>query len=105
MGQVIVVFEFVPTNEGKARYFELVEKLKPLLEGVEGFLGGERFQSLADPAKLLSISMWAGAKEAAEWRNQTEHRLAQMEGKEKLFRSYKITVAQVIRTYSGADQT
>ena len=103
VGKVIVVFEFTPAEEGRNRYFDLVEKLKPLLAGLDGFIGGERFQSLSDKGKLVSINVWESEKAAIKWRNHTAHRLAQLEGKEKLLRSYKITVAEIIREYSGGD--
>ncbi len=103
VGRVIVVFEFTPVEKGRNRYFDLVEKLKPFLAGLDGFIGGERFQSLSDKDKLMSIHVWESEKAATKWRNHTEHRLAQLESKEKLFRSYKITVAEIIREYSGGD--
>jgi heme-degrading monooxygenase HmoA len=105
VAKVIVVFEVTPTAEGMERYLELAAKLKPLVADSGGFLGGDRFQSLSEPGKLLSVNLWENEEAAKKWRNQTEHRMAQMEGREKLFSSYKITVGHVVREYTDTRRT
>ena len=37
MGNIVVLFEVIPTKEGMERYLELAAMLKPLLPGFEGF--------------------------------------------------------------------
>ena len=63
-----------------------------------------RFQSLADEGKILSLSFWRDESAVAEWRNVLEHRIAQKKGKEYLFSSYRIRVAEVIRDYTATDR-
>ncbi len=100
----IVLFEVIPTKEGKAKYLELAASLKEILPSVEGFVHAERFQSLANENKILSLNVWESEEAITNWRNMAEHRMSQLEGKNKLFESYKISIAQVIREYTDADR-
>lgn len=102
MGEIIVLFEAKPTKEGLKRYLDLATMLKPLVSGFEGFIRAERFSSLADEGKLLSMNVWTDENAVARWRNEIEHRMSQKEGREKLFESYTVTVCSVMRTYTGS---
>lgn len=104
MSKAVVLFEVKPTQEGKERYLELAAMLKPLLAGFEGFIRAERFSSLQEEGKLLSMSVWESGEAVARWRNVAEHRMSQREGREKLFESYTITVCSTVREYSDADR-
>ena len=99
-----VIFEVIPTEEGKPEYLKIAAKLRSFLENRDGFISIERFQSLTEEGKILSLSFWRDENSIAEWRNVLEHRNAQKKGKELLFRSYRIRVAEVIRDYTGTDR-
>lgn len=105
MSKVIVLFEVKPTKEGMKRYLELAADLKHMLEGFDGFISAERFQSLSDDGKLLSMNVWENEEAIQRWRNVMQHRMSQQEGREKLFESYKITVVSPIREYTDTDRT
>ncbi len=100
MSKVVVLFEVHPTPEGKEKYLELAASLRPLLENFPGFIRAERFLSLNEEGKLLSVNMWESEDAVTKWRNMMEHRLSQAKGKEALFSKYTITVAHVVREYS-----
>ncbi len=104
MSKYIVLFEVKPTQEGKARYLELAAMLKPMLEGFDGFIQMERFQSLQDADKVLSMNVWESEEAMSRWRNTVEHRMSQLQGKTELFESYKITVTSVLREYTHKDR-
>ncbi len=104
MSKYIVLFEVIPTAEGKARYLELAAMLKPMLAGFDGFIQAERFQSLVDERKILSMNIWESEAAMTNWRTMAEHRMSQLEGKTKLFESYKISVTQVIREYTDTNR-
>jgi heme-degrading monooxygenase HmoA len=55
---IAVIFEVTPADGRKDDYLALAARLKPELEHVDGFVSVERFQSLSDPEKLLSLSFW-----------------------------------------------
>jgi len=95
-----VIFEVWPTKEGKDEYLQIASKLKEFLENREGFISIERFQSLTDENKLLSLSFWEDEKAIEIWRNLFEHRIAQDKGNTGIFEDYRIRVANVIRDYT-----
>ena len=99
-----VIFEVIPTKEGKSEYLEIAAELRRFLEDQDGFISIERFQSLVDEEKILSLSFWRDERAIAEWRNVIEHRNAQKKGKDSLFHSYRIRVAEVKRDYSAVDR-
>ena len=101
---IAVIFEVIPTEEGKSEYLKIAAKLRSFLENRDGFISIERFQSLTEEGKILSLSFWRDENSIAEWRNVLEHRNAQKKGKGFLFRSYRIRVAEVIRDYTETDR-
>ena len=104
MSEIVVLFEVTPTKEGKQCYLDLAAMLKPMLAGFEGFIRAERFSSLNEEGKLLSMNVWTDEEAVTRWRNVMEHRMSQKEGREQLFESYRITVCSVLRSYSDTDR-
>jgi len=99
-----VIFEVYPTAEGKAEYLEIAAQLRSFLQNRDGFISIERFQSLTDEGKILSLSFWRDEDAIKDWRNLLVHRAAQRKGKECLFRNYRIRVANIVRDYSGTER-
>ena len=97
---IAVIFEVFPTASGKQEYLEIAEELKQHLSNIEGFISIERFQSLVNPDKILSLSFWETEESVANWRNLEAHRIAQSKGREKLFENYRIRVGNIVRDYS-----
>ena len=96
---IAVIFEVQPATEGRDRYLALAAALKPELERMDGFISIERFQSLADPARLLSLSFWRDEAAVRAWREHEAHRAAQDEGRTSVFTDYRLRVAAVLRDY------
>ncbi len=105
MANIVVLFEVKPTKEGMQKYLDLAAMLKPLLSGFEGFISAERFTSINEEGKLLSMNVWKDEDAVKRWRNVMQHRMSQKEGREKLFESYRITVCSEIRSYTDSDRT
>ena len=105
MANIVVLFEVNPTKAGMKKYLDLAAMLKPLLAGFEGFIRAERFSSLNEDGKLLSMNIWTDEAAVERWRNAMQHRMSQKEGREKLFESYKITVCSEIRSYTNTERT
>ena len=99
-----VIFEVIPKEEGKAEYLAIAANLREHLTKIPGFISIERFQSMADPDKLLSISFWEDEESVAQWRNLEEHRFAQLKGRNSLFRDYRIRVGNIVRDYSLSER-
>jgi len=101
---ITVIFEAL-LNEGKHNdYFDLASQLKPELLEIKGFISIERFQSINDPGKLLSLSFWKDEDSVEQWRKVELHRHAQKEGRQFIFKDYRLRVANVIRDYGMTDR-
>ena len=99
-----VIFEVFPKESGKAEYLDIASSLRQFLENRPGFISIERFQSLSDEHKILSLSFWKDEASISAWRNLMEHRQAQQKGRNSLFSSYRIRVAEICRDYSSTDR-
>ena len=97
---IAVIFEVIPNENGKAEYLTIAAQLSKQLSNFPGFISIERFQSLADPNKLLSLSFWQDEASIAQWRNLEDHRMAQTRGRDSLFEDYRIRVGGITRDYS-----
>jgi len=102
---IAVIFEVELKPDGKAEYLEIAAELKVLLDELEGFISIERFQSLADPSRLLSLSFWEDESAVIAWRNEMSHREAQHKGRASIFNDYRIRVADVMRDYGMNDRS
>lgn len=96
---IAVLFEVTPKPGLAARYFEIAAALRPELEKIDGFIGVERFESLTQPGKFLSLSWWRDEDAVRDWRSQARHREGQREGRTAIFGDYRIRVATVQRDY------
>jgi len=94
-----VIFEVEPRAGRKDDYLGLAADLKPMLEEMEGFISIERFQSLGNSGKILSLSFWRDEAALAAWRNLEPHRQAQAQGRAAIFQGYRLRIASVIRDY------
>lgn len=96
---VTIIFEVWPHPEHRDGYLNWAADLKNELLKMEGFLSIERFQSLTDPDKLLSLQFWRDEECLARWRQLEAHRAAQSAGRSTMFREYRLRVAEVVRDY------
>ncbi len=101
---IAVIFEARPTAAGHAAYLDHAAALKPLLAQQDGFVSVERFQSLTEPDKLLSLSFWRDEAAVRGWRELAQHREAQAAGRGGLFADYRLRVAHVVRDYGLSDR-
>ena len=100
---IAVIFEVVPREGHADAYFKLAAGLREQLEAIDGFVSVERFQSLTQPGKLLSLSFWRDEAALRRWREVEAHRAAQHAGRTRHFADYRLRVAQVLRDY-GLDE-
>jgi heme-degrading monooxygenase HmoA len=95
-----VIFEVVPKPDRQQDYLDLAASLRPELEKVDGFISIERFRSLTNPGKILSLSFWRDEASLIRWRQHQQHHAAQRSGRDELFLDYRIRVAATVRDYS-----
>jgi len=100
-----VIFEFEPVADRRQDYLDFAAQLGPELEAIDGFISIERFESLSQPGKLLSISFWRDETAISSWRNLEKHRAAQRAGRDGIMSDYRLRVANVIRDYDMQDRS
>jgi heme-degrading monooxygenase HmoA len=101
---IAVIFEVWPAEGHKAEYLDIAADLRPLLDGIEGFISIERFESLSDPGKVLSLSFWTDEDALETWRRMNEHRSAQELGRAGIFSDYRLRIAGVVRDYGMTER-
>lgn len=101
---IAVIFEVEPAAGRAPDYLGIAADLRPLLDGIDGFISIERFESLAQPGKYLSLSFWRDEAAVAAWRAVGEHRAAQAAGRGGIFADYRLRVASVLRDYGMTDR-
>jgi heme-degrading monooxygenase HmoA len=102
---IAVIFEVVPKPERRQDYLDLAAKLRPLLERIDGFISIERFESLSEPGKILSLSFFRDEAAVEAWRNTGAHRAAQAKGRAQVFADYRLRIAEVVRDYGMHDRS
>lgn len=100
-----VIFEVEPKEGCRNDYLEIAAALRPELDKIDGFLSIERFESLTNKGKLLSLSFWRDEAAVKRWREQFDHRAAQAKGRAEIFADYRISVVSVERQYGMFDRT
>lgn len=101
---IAVIFEVEPADGRKQDYLDIAAEMRPMLDDVEGFMSVERFQSLTDPRKILSLSFFEDEAAVARWRTLSAHRGAQKKGRSGIFSDYRLRIASVIRDYGMFDR-
>jgi len=101
---IAVIFEVWPADGRRESYLDHAARLRPELEKIDGFIYVERFQSITDPGKMLSLSFWRDEASVAQWRNHEQHRATQAAGRSGVFRDYRLRVAAVVRDYGMGER-
>ncbi len=101
---IAVIFEAQPHPGQKSAYLDAAAVLRPLLAEMDGFISIERFESLTQPGKILSLSFWRDEEAVSAWRRLESHRAVQAAGRRSIFADYRLRVATVLRDYGLNDR-
>ena len=101
---IAVIFEFTPREGRFADYKTLAEGLAEDVRNFDGFISIERFESITNKGKFVSLSFWRDEEAVRNWRNVQKHREAQKQGRGGIFKSYRLRVAQVLRDYTSDER-
>lgn len=96
---IAVIFEVYPADGRRQEYLDIAAELRPLLDDIDGFISIERFESLSQPGKVLSLSFWRDEAAVEAWRRTGQHREAQAAGRAGIFADYRLRIAGVVRDY------
>ncbi|HKK97673.1 MAG TPA: antibiotic biosynthesis monooxygenase [Marivita sp.] len=101
---IAIIFEVMPAEGQTDAYLDIAATMRPMVEEVDGFISVERFQSLTNPDKLLSISFFEDEDAVMRWRKLAAHLNAQSKGRNGVFSDYRLRVAHVLRDYGMFDR-
>ena len=101
---IAIIFEVEPAAGREDDYLAIAGAMRAELEKQPGFIGVERFRSITNPGKLLSLSFWEDEAAVRNWRCHAGHRDAQRAGRGGVFAGYRLRVAGVIRDYGPAER-
>ena len=96
---IAVIFEFTAAEGRFADYKKLAEALGEEVRNFDVFISIERFQSINDPTRFVSLSFWRDEEAVRRWRNLQQHREAQAQGRSGVFSAYRLRVCEVLRDY------
>jgi heme-degrading monooxygenase HmoA len=97
---IAVIFEFTPAEGRFPEYMKLVDTLREDLAKADGFISLERFESITNKGKFVSLQFWRDEESIRKWRNLQKHREAQKHGRASIFASYRLRIAKVERDYT-----
>jgi len=97
---IAVIFEFTPAEGRFPEYMKLVDTLREDLAKADGFISLERFESISNKGKFVSLQFWRDEESVRKWRNLQKHREAQKQGRARIFASYRLRIAKVERDYT-----
>lgn len=93
-----VIFKATTANLDD-EYFRTAEELRDLAFTKYGCLD---FVSVTEGDEEIAISYWKTMQQIREWKNDPVHRLAQQVGRDKWYKSYRVEVCEVNRTYQSS---
>lgn len=96
---IAVIFEVEPAEGRAPDYFSMAMQLKADVEAADGFISVERFESVTNPGKYVSLSFWRDEEALMNWRKHGRHRTMQKAGRGGVFADYRLRVSSVIRDY------
>ena len=96
---IAVIFEVTPAEGRAGDYFSLAMQLKADVEQADGFISVERFESVTQPGKFVSLSFWRDEEALQKWRAHGRHQIMQKAGRRGVFADYRLRVSSVIRDY------
>lgn len=96
---IAIISENIVAEGREREYLDINADLFPELERIEGFISVERFQSVINPEKILSLSFWKDEESIRAFRNLENHREAEVKARSGIFSDYRIRVAIVVRDY------
>ena len=101
---IAIIFEVWPAEGRKGEYLDHAKRLRAELEQIDGFISVERFESITEPGKMLSLSFFRDEEAVQRWRNHAEHRATQTAARAGIFKGYRLRVASVLRDYGMTER-
>ncbi|MEH6536959.1 MAG: antibiotic biosynthesis monooxygenase [Psychroserpens sp.] len=82
-------------SENTEGYSDMANQMETLAKQQKGFLGIESARN----AIGITVSYWESLKAIKNWKQETDHLVAQQKGREDWYRWYKVRICKVEREY------
>ena len=76
-------------------YEKMAERMVELAESQKGFIGYESAKSDIE----ITISYWKDLESIQNWKNNSEHQIAQDKGKKMWYANFKVRICKIEREY------
>lgn len=96
---IAMIFEFWLDKAEVEAYQPYSRQMRKWVDEIDGFISVERYQSEADPRKVLALGFFRDEDAVTQWRNHPAHRQAQQLGRERFYANYRLRMAEVVRDY------
>ncbi len=101
---IAVIAENILKDDQEQAFQDISTRIRPSIEAIDGFLSVERFESLSEPGKILSLSFWRDEQALLALRQNEPHREAEVTGRADILKDYRIRIAYVLRDYGMVDR-
>ncbi len=82
-------------NDNIEGYSEMAEKMENLAKKQQGFLGLESARNEVG----ITVSYWESLEAIKNWKQQSEHLIAQLKGRQDWYNWYHVRICKVEREY------
>ena len=84
-------------NKLDSRYSEVASQMQEL--AIKEY-GCTEFISVTDGAQEIAISYWQDQEQIKQWKQDSEHLVAQKLGRSIWYKYYKVQILEILREYS-----
>lgn len=99
---IVVLLRSRLTSAAAEDFLETDEAMMAIAASMPGFVEAKSF--VAADGERLAVVWWKDAATLRAWREHPEHRIAQIQGRERWYEYYRLEVAEIVRR-SAFDRT
>jgi heme-degrading monooxygenase HmoA len=101
---IAVIAENILKEGQEQAFLDISYRIRPSIEAIDGFLSVERFESLTEPGKILSLSFWRDEEALLALWGNAPHRAAAIQARADILQDYRIRITEVVRDYGMFDR-
>jgi heme-degrading monooxygenase HmoA len=96
--EYMIIFEAIPEGDAGEEYLDIAAEMNELVEKQDGFIEIDRARSVYHEGRLFSVSRWESEEAIDAWYENNSHQAAQKMGRERLFKSFRISRVKVLKS-------
>jgi len=94
----VVIFRSTRKLDDGKLYSEWSEKMESLVKTIDGYKDHFGFRD-ASTREGVTVSYFTSLEAISEWKNVTEHKVAQQLGRDSFYEEYTVQVCELLREY------